>query len=459
MRSRVAAVIGLCLVLVLCCLWSPRVKGVSSDIVISQIYGGGGNSGATLKNDFIELFNRGTTTVSVTGWSVQYASTTGTSWQRTNVSGSIPPGGYLLVQEAQGAGGSVSLPAPDATGTIPMSATAGKVALVNNQTTITSGTSCPSGSSIVDFVGYGSGTNCFEGTGPTATLSNPTAALRLSNGCVDTDVNSADFSTGAPNPRNSASPLFVCGSPGGDLVVSQLYGGGGNSGATLSNDYIEILNRGTTSVSVNGWSVQYASSTGSSWQVTALTGVVAPGKYYLVQESSGGPGIALPTPDATGSTNLAASAGKVLLVTNSTPLSGTCPTGSQIIDFVGYGSGTNCFEGSGPTGAPSNTTADLRKNFGCTDTNDNAADFTVGTPNPRNSASPMKDCNAPPPPTPIHDIQGSGSTSPLVNTSVTTTGIVTGLKSNGFFLQARDTDVDSDANTSEGIFVFTSSVL
>jgi hypothetical protein len=61
-------------------------------IVISQIYGGGGNSGATLKNDFIELFNPGGVAVSVNGWSVQYASAAGTTWQVTNLSGTIPPG-------------------------------------------------------------------------------------------------------------------------------------------------------------------------------------------------------------------------------------------------------------------------------------------------------------------------------------------------------------------------------
>jgi predicted extracellular nuclease len=59
--------------------------------------------------------------------------------------------------------------------------------------------------------------------------------------------------------------------------------------------------------------------------------------------------------------------------------------------------------------------------------------------------------------TPIHTIQGSGSTSPLVSTSVTTSGIVTGTKSNGFFMQEPDATIDADPNTSEGIFVFTSS--
>src|SRR5437660_11906489 len=90
-----------------------RVEGVSSSIVISQVYGGGGNSGSTFKNDFIELFNRGNSTINVAGWSVQYASTTGTSWQVTSLSGSIAPGKYYLVQEAAGAGGTTNLPTPD----------------------------------------------------------------------------------------------------------------------------------------------------------------------------------------------------------------------------------------------------------------------------------------------------------------------------------------------------------
>ena len=59
--------------------------------------------------------------------------------------------------------------------------------------------------------------------------------------------------------------------------------------------------------------------------------------------------------------------------------------------------------------------------------------------------------------TPIHTIQGSGTTSPLIATSVTTSGTVTGVKSNGFFLQEPDANADADPNTSEGIFVFTSS--
>src|ERR671936_1238568 len=188
-------------VAVACLLGLARPAGaVSSTIVVSQVYGGGGNSGASYKNDFIELYNRSAAPVSVTGWSVQYAASTGTTWQRTALSGTVAAGGYYLVQEAAGAGGTTNLPTPDAIGTTNMSATAGKVVLMTNNTTIASGTVCPL--TALDIVGYGSGTNCSE-TLPTATLSNTTAALRNGGGSVDTDNNSADFSVGTPNPRNT----------------------------------------------------------------------------------------------------------------------------------------------------------------------------------------------------------------------------------------------------------------
>src|SRR5258706_8585908 len=131
---------------------SPGVSAVSTTVVISQVYGGGGNSGATLTNDFIELFNRGNTAVSLNGWSVQYASAAGTTWAVTPLTNvTLQPGQYYLVQEAAGAGGTTPLPAPDATGAIAMALGAGKVALSSSVTALTGG--CPAGGSIVDFVG------------------------------------------------------------------------------------------------------------------------------------------------------------------------------------------------------------------------------------------------------------------------------------------------------------------
>ncbi|MBE7195955.1 MAG: lamin tail domain-containing protein, partial [Gordonia polyisoprenivorans] len=109
----------------------------SDSLVVNEVYGGGGNSGATLTNDFIELQNRGTAAVALDEWSVQYHSSSATgSWQATKLTGTIQPGAYYVIQEAKGAGGTVAL-TPDATGTIAMSATAGTVALVHSTSALT----------------------------------------------------------------------------------------------------------------------------------------------------------------------------------------------------------------------------------------------------------------------------------------------------------------------------------
>jgi uncharacterized repeat protein (TIGR01451 family) len=180
----------------------------SGGLVISQVYGGGGNVGSIYTHDFIELFNAGTATVDVSGWSVQYASATGTTWAVTTLSGSIPPGGYYLIQQAAGAGGTAPLPTPDAIGTIAMAASNAKVALVNSATPLTG--ACPAGANIIDFVGYGTA-NCYEGSGATPALSNSTAALRKNGGCTDTDNNALDFVIiTPPTPRNSSVTCYMC---------------------------------------------------------------------------------------------------------------------------------------------------------------------------------------------------------------------------------------------------------
>jgi hypothetical protein len=177
-----------------------HASGQTPNVVISQVYGGGGNSGATLKNDFVELLNRTSSPVDITGWSVQYCSAAGSTWQATILSGTIAPYHYYLIQEAAGTGGTVDLPTPDAVGTIMMSGTAGKVALVNTASLLTG--TCPY-LGIADFIGYGTA-NCSE-TSPAPALTNITAALRKGAGMTDTYNNSADFETGAPIPRNSLS--------------------------------------------------------------------------------------------------------------------------------------------------------------------------------------------------------------------------------------------------------------
>jgi Lamin Tail Domain/Bacterial Ig-like domain/Secretion system C-terminal sorting domain len=170
-------------------------------IVINQVYGGGGNSGSVFKNDFIELFNDDNSPVGLAGWSVQYSSATGSGWAGniTPLSGTILAHGFFLIQESAGAGGTISLPSPDITGTLALSATAGKVILSNSTTALTGAN--PTGAGVVDKVGYGVTANGFE-TAPVAAPDNTTSVIRVTDG-VDNDNNSTDFKVAAPLPRNS----------------------------------------------------------------------------------------------------------------------------------------------------------------------------------------------------------------------------------------------------------------
>ncbi len=266
-----------------------------------------------------------------------------------------------------------------------------------------------------------------------------------------------------------AAPPAAAVSP--DIVVSQVYGGGGNSGATLTHDFVELYNRGTDPVNLDGWSVQYASATGTgtfaSTGPVALSGTLQPGSHYLVQLAQGAGGTTpLPTPDATGTIAMSATAGKVVAVRPGTPLGLACNGSSdpcdaaetaRIADLVGYG-GANFFEAA-PTPTLSNTTAALRTADGATDTDNNSSDFTVGTPNPRNSGGsepPPTGCDVPATHQ-IADVQGPGTASPVAGQTVRVEGVVTGDfqasgQLGGFFLQ--DPTPDADAATSDGLFAF-----
>jgi hypothetical protein len=191
------------------------------------------------------------------------------------------------------------------------------------------------------------------------------------------------------------------------VVISQVYGGGGNSGATLNKDFVELFNKSTTAVDISGWSIQYQSATNNTavWFVNTIPAstIIQPGKYFLIAfGAAGANGAALPTPDFDYTTGtpaplqLSGTSGRVALVNNATALAIGCNSGnSNIIDLIGYGSTTICFEGTAATGVLSNTTAAIRLNGGCTDSNQNNNDFSIGTPAPRNSSTAAYSCTAP----------------------------------------------------------------
>lgn len=198
---------------------------LSTTIVISQVYGGGGGTTGTYFNDYVELHNVSTTPQSTAGLSLMYGSATGQFASQTTNAFALPtvtlqPGQYYLVQLSAAGTGGVALPVtPDATTTnLTMSGTNGKVALVNGLTPNTCGaTATPCtlpNAQIIDLVSYGTANNAEGGASVNngAALTSVQGGVRKTNGCTETDNNNADFDViTAPVPRNTGSPVSVCG--------------------------------------------------------------------------------------------------------------------------------------------------------------------------------------------------------------------------------------------------------
>jgi hypothetical protein len=238
---------------------APDQPAVAGDIVFSQIYASGGNSGSTYQNNFLELYNRTNATINFSGWRIYLASDNGAFNTSISIasSGGIPIGahGYLLIGFGPASSNGSPVPAdffipffspiPEVP---PVNISpSGKVFLTQPGTSIF-GSTCPlPNSQIVDFVGYGSTITCFEGTGPTATIANTTAALRKLGGCTDTDNNAGDFRIGSPTPRNSQSPVNNCGNPidDPDFFVRQ--------------HYADFLNRQADDAGLSFWKNQITS--------------------------------------------------------------------------------------------------------------------------------------------------------------------------------------------------------
>ena len=455
-------------------------------VVISQVYGGGGNSGSTYKNDFVELFNSGDTAQDLTGWSVQYASSTGTTWQTTPLTGTLQPGHYYLVQEAQGAGGTTNLPTPDATGTIPMSATAAKVALVSSTTALSG--ACPT-TGVVDLIGFGTGTNCFEGSAIAPVLTNTTAGFRAGGGCTDGNANNTDFSTSAPNPRNSASAVMTCIAIQSFGPLTPLSQNEGNSGTTAFVYTVKLNIPAQSTVAFNA-STQDGTATApsdytalssapfsiSANQQTATVTVLVNGDTTVEPDEtfsvvlSGISGASPITPILSGGgiiLNDDISAGGLSFSPATLPGGTESVAYSQVLTVVG---GTTCnfgTSGSVPPGlALSFTGTSNTATLGGLPTFSGSFSFTVsancsnGSTSQPYSVSIAFACESgTKTSTPIHTIQGSGAASPLAGQIVEVEGIVVGdfqlsTQLKGFYLQEPDATWDADPLTSEGIFIF-----
>lgn len=412
----------------------------STSIVISQIYGGGGNIGATYQNDFIELHNVGDSSVSLNGWSVQYAGTTGTTWQVTNLSGTLAAGQYYLIQESAGTNSAPALPTPDITGNITMAAGAGKVALVNT-TTALSGIGCPFDASVVDFIGYGSGTNCSE-TAVAPAPSSTNADIR--NNCTDTDNNASDFTAGTPNPRNTASASVYCvvtatptdtgtptntatvtntptatgtatntGTPtntptststsvsgsGSNVVISEFRTTGPNG---ASDEFIELYNPTSNWVDISGWKINASNDSGdvTTRATIPASTILRSGQYYLVA-NNGYSNTNNVTPNLKYGTSISDNGGIGLVRTD-----------NSISDEVGMSQGSAYQEGTTLPQLTSSNKSYERKVGGdsdsCVDTGNNVSDFrSISPASPHNYSSPLSLC-------------GSARTTPVTTTTTIT---------------------------------------
>ena len=380
---------------------------------LSQFFGG---NGGAYTHDFIEIFNRSNLSISLDGLSLQYASATGTGQfggtanQLTELPNvTLLPGQYFLVQQASGTGGS-PLPTPDHIDPTPinLSATSGKVALVIGNTSL----GCNGGSTpcspaqlerIIDLVGYGEA-NFYEGSGAAPLLTSSTAAHRNGAGCIDTDNNAADFTAAAPTPRNTATPINAC-IPTVSLNVNKsVFPAASVFGGDVVTYTITLAN------------------TGELTETAAILTDTLPTDVTFAQWVSQPAGAVASSTAVTwtGSINPLSNITLVFQANYSGPDSGTVTNTAYFSGTVSAGS-------------------------------DNAI-FTAGLPTACQTDPTHR----------IHQVQGSGNSSPIVGQIVTVQAVVvsnfqggTGTL-NGFHIQEMDIHHDNDPATSEGIFIFNS---
>jgi len=240
-------------------------------------------------------------------------------------------------------------------------------------------------------------------------------------------------------------PAPACAAPA-DVVISQYYGGAGSNGALWNKDFVELFNRGSAPVSLHGWSVQYQSATGSTWQAIALpNATLQPGQYFLVTAMAASSGADVGAGDASGGLSLSATSGKVALASVAKAMS--TAEGEAVVDLLGFGTANRYETSVAP--APSIANSIQRAELGCVDTDDNGADFTAGpVAGPRRASSPPQACGSGPVAYPIvlncpagvQAESGSGASAILsasdrdsiVNSAVIASGSVPGIRLGSF---------------------------
>ena len=261
------------------------------------------------------------------------------------------------------------------------------------------------------------------------------------------------------------APTASAATDGSNVVINEVYGGGGNSGATYTHDFVELYNPTDAPIDLTGWTVTQRSTSDAGNGSAALSGSIPAKGYFLIQGAKGNGGTEpLPTPDAIGNGLAFGKDGAIARLIDSN---------HNVVDLVGWGGATPS-EGS-PAGKTKNSESVQRREVGV-DSDNNASDFIVAEPTPQNSGNagevpvdPDPEDPADPAPqpeqpqpgeiTPIAEIQGTGATTPFENQIVTTRGVVTAVYSehgkNGFYIQTPGAGQSkNEGDASDAIFVY-----
>src|SRR5688572_10106979 len=287
----------------------------------------------------------GTPSVNTANWRIDDLSVTVsvTGDGGGNPTVSVGPGNNMAEPSTNGTF-NLSLSAPVPVGGVTVNYTLSGSAILDTEYTD------PNSGSITITEGNNSGTVTLIVTNDNDVQGTKTITITLNSAS-----NNYDIGTGVA----SISRIDEDVAPAPPVVINEVYGGGGNTDAPFTHDFVELFNNSSNPVVMNSWSIQYTSAAGTGWgsNKTIFSGTIAAHGYFLIQLAGGTNGVALPTPDATGSTNMSATAGKLVLCSNSTSVSAVAnPTDANIVDKVGYGATATGFE-TAPATAPSNTTS------------------------------------------------------------------------------------------------------
>ncbi len=239
-------------------------------------------TGSDAGQHWVELFNDGAVPVDLDGWVLERAKS---SWNLLiPLTGSIPPGGFYVVGEAQ-------TPADYVVPLVDLGnggATADAIRLRD-----------PSGA-IVDTLVYGGpNSDGWDDDVRSATtriapqpISGDTLARIVDGG--DSDDSAADFRNGAPTPgaTNSGPPTGTCDAAGTTLLINELFPN--PSGVDAGWEWLELYNYGGQPLDLSGWVIEAGTSAYDTSGELPPGTVIDPGQHLVVGQSNISTGIVVP---------------------------------------------------------------------------------------------------------------------------------------------------------------------